>query len=78
MPHLTFSSSVSPEGVKISLDYVPRDDLAYTTGNSHLRDYYSTPEVRALWDEATAHPLVTARYHLPPPPRPCGCRTAQL
>lgn len=35
------SSSVGPEGVRVHLDYVPRDDLLYTTGNSHLKDYYA-------------------------------------
>ena len=42
--------------IKVHLDYIPRDDVAYTTGNNHLTDFFTGP-TRELCESAINDPL---------------------
>ena len=83
VPHLVFSLELSEgergeEEIKLLLDYVPREDIQYTTGNNHLMDYFAGPaqEVRGVLPyplffpprQTTLMPLPCT--HRRPPPLP--------
>lgn len=58
-PHLRVTLGSSPAGVHVGLDYTPRDDLAYMTGNDYLEEFYDA-SVQQAFQQAVNDPAVTS------------------
>ena len=52
----TYIHTHTEDKIKVHLDYIPRDDVAYTTGNNHLTDFFTGP-TRELCESAINDPL---------------------